>query len=179
MISPGETVEIPAHAKEADRTVHEVELTVVIGKKARNVPKARAYEYVFGYTLGIDMTILEKEPKGERSRRKSHDTFAPIGPVVVTADELGDPHNLNIKLWANGELRQNDNTGTMDLKVDDLIEYASSVMTLHPGDLIMTGSPGGAKQVHDGDKLVAELEKVGRFEVDVRALARTAVGSAR
>jgi 2-keto-4-pentenoate hydratase/2-oxohepta-3-ene-1,7-dioic acid hydratase in catechol pathway len=161
VIGPGNNIRLPYLDK---RTDQEAELTVVIGRTARNVPAAEALAYVFGYTCGLDITVRSTE---DRSTRKSFDTFTPLGPWVVTADEVGDPQNLELSCWVNGELRQHANTGDLIFNVAELIAYASSVMTLWPGDVILTGTPAGVGPIANGDRLVVEIEKVGRLEVGV------------
>jgi len=161
VIGPGDAIRLPYLDK---RTDQEAELTVVIGRTARNVPVANALGYVFGYTCGLDITVRSTE---DRSTRKSFDTFTPLGPWIVTPDEVGDPQNLELNCWVNGELRQHVNTGDLIFNVAELIAYTSSVMTLWPGDVILTGTPAGVGPIANGDRLVVEIEKVGRLEVGV------------
>ena len=137
IVGPEATIELPFPDR---RTDHEVELGVVIGRTARNVAMADAMAHVFGYTGVMDVTVRGDE---DRSTRKSFDTFTPVGPVLVTADEIPDPHVLDLQLWVNGERRQHGNTRDMIWNVPRLIEYASHVMTLNPGDLLSTGTPDG------------------------------------
>ena len=147
------------------RNDHEVELAVVIGKRANNVSRAEALKYVAGYTIGLDLTIRGPE---ERSLRKSADTYAVLGPWLVTADEISNPGNLNLKISVNGEERQNSNTRYMILGVPELIEFAAAFYTLHPGDVIMTGTPEGVSPIQPGDNILATIEKIGTMEVKVR-----------
>ncbi len=161
LIGPGATIALPFPDR---RTDHEVELGIVIGKTARNVKAAEAMAYVFGYTGVMDITVRGDE---DRSTRKSFDTFTPVGPVVVTADEIPDPHNLQLKLWVNGELKQDGNTRDMIWNVPKLIEYTSHVMTLYPGDLFSTGTPEGVGALKAGDEVTIEIERVGRMSVTV------------
>ncbi len=163
IIGPGATIELPFPDR---RTDHEVELGVVIGKNARNVKAADAMDYVFGYTGVLDITVRGDE---DRSTRKSFDTFTPVGPVLVTRDEIPDPHDLRLRLWVNGELRQNGNTRDMIWNIPRLIEYASHVMTLYPGDLFSTGTPDGVGPIKPGDEITIEVEQVGRMSVRVAA----------
>ena len=163
IIGPGATIELPFPDR---RTDHEVELGVVIGKTARNVKAADAMAYVFGYTGVLDITVRGDE---DRSTRKSFDSFTPVGPVLVTAEEIPDPHNLQLKLWVNGELRQNGNTKDMIWNIPKLIEYASHVMTLYPGDLFSTGTPDGVGPLKPGDEVANEIERIGRMSVGVKA----------
>ena len=120
--------------------------------------------YVFGYTGVIDITVRGGE---DRSTRKSFDTFTPLGPVLVTADEIPDPHNLKLQLWVNGEQRQNGNSRDMIWNIPKLIEYASHVMTLHPGDVFSTGTPDGVGPLKSGDEVTIDIERVGRMSVKV------------
>jgi 2-keto-4-pentenoate hydratase/2-oxohepta-3-ene-1,7-dioic acid hydratase in catechol pathway len=161
VVGPGATVELPFPDR---RTDHEVELGVVIGRTARDVAAADAMRYVFGYTGVMDITVRGEE---DRSTRKSFDTFTPVGPVLVTADEIPDPHGLQLQLWVNGERRQNGNTRDMIWNVPRLIEYASHVMTLHPGDLFSTGTPEGVGPLTPGDEVTLEIERIGRMSVRV------------
>jgi 2-keto-4-pentenoate hydratase/2-oxohepta-3-ene-1,7-dioic acid hydratase in catechol pathway len=161
IVGPGATVELPFPER---RTDHEVELGVVIGRTARNVPIGDAMGYVFGYTGVMDVTVRGDE---DRSTRKSFDTFTPVGPVLVTADEIPDPHALQLQLWVNGERRQNGNTRDMIWNVPKLVEYASHVMTLNPGDLLSTGTPDGVGPLRPGDEVTMEVERVGRLSVRV------------
>jgi 2-keto-4-pentenoate hydratase/2-oxohepta-3-ene-1,7-dioic acid hydratase in catechol pathway len=148
------------------RNDHEVELAVVIGKTANNVARADALNYVAGYAIGLDVTIRGPE---ERSLRKSADSYAILGPWLVTADEIANPGNLNLKISVNGEERQNSNTKYMILGVPELIEFASAFYTLNPGDVIMTGTPEGVSPIQPGDNILATIEKIGSMEVQVRA----------
>lgn len=161
VIGPGGTIELPFPDR---RTDHEVELGFVIGKTARNVKIADAMSYVFGYTGVMDITVRGGE---DRSTRKSFDSFTPLGPVLVTADEIPDPHNIQLKLWVNGELRQNGNTKDMIWNIPKLIEYASHVMTLYPGDVFSTGTPDGVGPLKAGDEVAIEIERIGRMSVKV------------
>lgn len=161
VLSPGGVVELPYTDV---RTDQEGELAVVIGKRARNVAAADALDYVFGYSCVLDITTRSTE---DRSTRKSYDTFTPLGPLVVTPDEVGDPDDLRLRCWVGGTLRQDANTSSMIYGVQRLIEYASSVMTLVPGDVIATGTPEGVGPISDGDSIVVEIEKVGRLAVTV------------
>ncbi|MES2399438.1 MAG: fumarylacetoacetate hydrolase family protein [Pseudomonadota bacterium] len=150
------------------RTDHEVELVIVIGKTCKNVSRSDALSYVAGYSVGLDMTIRGPE---ERSFRKSPDTYTVLGPWLVTADEVSAPGNLEMGLLVNGETRQKTNTGQLILGVEALIELASKFYTLHPGDLIFTGTPEGVGPVQPGDRIHAFIEGVGQLEVEVRGEA--------
>ncbi len=148
---------------------YEAELAVVIGKEARSVSADRAMEYVAGYTIMNDVTARDLQ-KRERQwvRAKGLDTFAPCGPWLVTTDEIADPHNLDIELVVNGEVRQNSNTGDLIFKIPQLIEFISQDMTLKAGDIISTGTPSGVGVymnppvfLKDGDRIDITIEGVG------------------
>ena len=161
IVGPGAAIRLPWPER---RTDHEVELGVVIGRTARNVPASQAMRHVFGYTGLLDITVRGDE---DRSTRKSFDTFTPLGPHLVTADEVADPGALRLRLWLNGELRQDGNTGDMIWGIPRLVEYASRVMTLHPGDLIATGTPEGVSPLSPGDEVRIEIEQIGGLTVHV------------
>lgn len=146
------------------RTDHEIELAVVMGRKAFRVSEADALDYVAGYTIGLDMTIRGPE---ERSYRKSLDTFSVLGPWVVTADEIRDPNNLDFELTIAGEIRQKSNTNMLIYNVQKLIALASRAYTLYPGDVIMTGTPEGVAPVLDGDVMHATIAGIGSMDVKV------------
>jgi 2-keto-4-pentenoate hydratase/2-oxohepta-3-ene-1,7-dioic acid hydratase in catechol pathway len=152
------------------RTDHEVELALVIGKEARNVPAAEALDHVAGYTIGLDVTIRGSE---DRSFRKSPDTYSVLGPWLVTADEIPDPGSLDLQISVNGEQRQKSNTRYLILGVPELIELASSFYTLYPGDVIYTGTPEGVSPIEPGDRIVATIHRIGTMEVAVRAAEGT------
>jgi 2-keto-4-pentenoate hydratase/2-oxohepta-3-ene-1,7-dioic acid hydratase in catechol pathway len=145
------------------RNDHEVELALVIGKAGNKIPREKALEHVCAYAIGLDMTVRGPELQ---CFRKSIDTYAVLGPWLVTPDELGDPNNLDLSITVNGELRQSSNTQYLVYDVERLIEFGSSMYTLHPGDIIMTGTPAGVSPVKPGDTLHAYVEGVG--EADVR-----------
>jgi 2-keto-4-pentenoate hydratase/2-oxohepta-3-ene-1,7-dioic acid hydratase in catechol pathway len=163
LVGPGEGI---ALRKPDRRNDHEVELAVVIGKRANNVSRADALKYVAGYAIGLDITIRGPE---ERSLRKSPDSYTVLGPWLVTADEIPNPGELNLSISVNGETRQNSNTKYMILGVPELIEFASAFYTLNPGDIMITGTPEGVSPIQSGDTVVASIEKIGSMEVKVRA----------
>lgn len=148
------------------RNDHEIELGVVIGKKANCVSRDRALEHVAGYAIALDMTVRGTE---ERSMRKSIDSYSVLGPWLVTADEIPDPGALDLELRINGEVRQHSNTRNLIFDVPKLIELASSFYTLHPGDIIMTGTPDGVGRVAPGDRIEACIQTIGSMAVAVRA----------
>lgn len=148
---------------------YEAELAVVIGRRGRDIPKARAYDYVFGYTVLNDITARDLQKKHMQwFKGKSLDTFAPIGPWIVHKSALANPHALRIALRVNGETRQSASTDDMVFRIEDLIEALSAGMTLEPGDIIATGTPSGVAAGADpprwlqaGDVVEAEVEGIG------------------
>ncbi|ROS44284.1 2-keto-4-pentenoate hydratase/2-oxohepta-3-ene-1,7-dioic acid hydratase in catechol pathway [Amycolatopsis thermoflava] len=158
---PSGTVRLPYHDRRFDQ---EGELAVVIGRTASHVPEDRAADHIFGYTCLLDMTMRGGE---DRSTRKSFDTFTPMGPYLVTPDEVGPVDDLELRCWVNGRLRQRAALKDLIWNVPRLIAYISSVMELHPGDVIATGTPAGVGEVHDGDHIAVEITRVGRLEVGV------------
>lgn len=163
----------------------ETELAVVIGKRGRNIQAENAYDYVFGYTILNDVSErglnsrIENRTKREMDgffdwlAGKWFDGFAPCGPWIVTADEIDDPHNLEIKLTVNGKTRQQGNTTDMLFRIPEQIAFISSIMTLEPGDIISTGTPvgagvGGVASLQDGDEMVCEIEGIGTLSNKVR-----------
>jgi 2-keto-4-pentenoate hydratase/2-oxohepta-3-ene-1,7-dioic acid hydratase in catechol pathway len=144
---------------------HECELALIIGKTGRHIPVERALDHVFGYSCLMDITVRGKE---ERVMRKSYDTFTPIGPALVTADEVGDTGNLDMKLWVDDSLRQHATTRDLIVDIPNMVALASSVSTLEPGDVIATGTPEGVGPIRDGETVTIEIERVGRMTVPVR-----------
>ena len=153
LVGPGEGVALRHLDRRND---HEVELAVVMGKQGR----------VAAYSIALDITIRGTE---DRSFRKSPDSYTVLGPWLVTPDEVPEPGNLALEIAVNGETRQKSNTKFMILGVPELIEMASSFYTLHPGDIISTGTPEGVSPIVPGDAIVARIEKIGCMEVKVRA----------
>jgi 2-keto-4-pentenoate hydratase/2-oxohepta-3-ene-1,7-dioic acid hydratase in catechol pathway len=171
VVGPEENIIIPA---DAETIFPELELCVVIGKQARHLPKERAFEAIFGYTIMLDVTARGygsgKGLPGTRCVRKGFETFAPIGPWIATKDEIADPHNLWMKLWVNGELRQSARTDAMVNDIATLVSYLSRVTTLYPGDLITTGNPDSPEfqqKLEPGDMLKAEIEGIGAMNLGV------------
>jgi 2-keto-4-pentenoate hydratase/2-oxohepta-3-ene-1,7-dioic acid hydratase in catechol pathway len=142
----------------------EGELAAVIGRTARCVPVAEALDFVAGYTCCLDITMRGGE---DRSTRKSFDTFTPVGPQLVTPDEVDDVSKLQLRTTVNGALRQDTDIGDLIWNVPQLVSYASSVMTLHPGDIITTGTPAGVGQIGDGDVVSVDIDCVGALSVSV------------
>ena len=159
LVGPGEGI---ALRKLDRRNDHEVELAVVIGREAKDVSRGDALGHVAGYAIGLDITIRGPE---ERSLRKSPDSYAVLGPWLVTPDEIANPGNLDLRIAVNGEERQNSNTRYLILGVAELIEYASSFYTLYPGDIIITGTPEGVSPIQPGDVISAYVERIGTMEV--------------
>ena len=168
LVGPGEGVVIRRPDR---RTDHEVELVIVVGRKADRVSRADAMQHVAGYAIGLDISIRGSE---DRSFRKSPDTYSVLGPWLVTADEIPNPGSLDLQITVNGEVRQQSNTRLMILGVAELIEMASSMYTLHPGDLIFTGTPEGVSPIHPGDSILATIADIGSMAVAVRAGRPTA-----
>jgi len=162
LVGPGEGVQLVHTDRRND---HEVELAVVIGARARNVSAAEALGCVAGYCIGLDMTIRGPE---ERSLRKSPDSYTVLGPWLVTADEVRDPGNLALRITVNGATRQDAHTSDLILGVAELIAWGSSFYTLHPGDVILTGTPQGVGPVRPGDVMLATIERIGTMRVEVR-----------
>lgn len=161
-----DAIEIPINSTEVD---FEAELAFVIGKEAKHVSEEEAIEYVFGYTIMNDISARDLQfQDGQWSRGKTADTFAPFGPVIVTKDEVGDPHNLAISLELNGEIMQDSNTSNLIFTVPKIISFLSQSMTLMPGDLIATGTPPGVGMgrnpkiwLKNGDRMNVSIEKIG------------------
>lgn len=169
---PGGPVRRPAYTAELD---YEGELAVVIGRRARAVPEARALEHVFGYAVVDDVTARDRQRAEPRwVRAKGGDTFAPLGPWVTTADEVPDPQDLEIRTTVNGEPRQRGSTRDMIFGVAELIAYLSAQFTLDPGDVICTGTPAGVGAartpqafLQPGDRVRVEISGLGAIEHEV------------
>ncbi|XP_018561813.1 fumarylacetoacetate hydrolase domain-containing protein 2-like [Anoplophora glabripennis] len=169
IIGPYDVVKKPLASEAVD---WEVELVVVIGKKAQNVRAENALDYVFGYTATQDLTAKDWITRngGQMLLCKNMDNFCPLGPCVITKDEIPDPHNIRVKTWVNGVLKQDGNTVEMVHRIHRIIEYLSRAMTLLPGDIICTGTPSGVgatqyppQYLQKGDLLESEVEKIGRM----------------
>ena len=181
VIGPQDPIIISKNATSID---WEAELCAVIGKRGKYIPASQALDYVAGYTIfndvsERDLTIENRAVASDRDKffawlnGKWVDSFAPTGPCVVTKDEVGDPQNLNIALWVNGQQKQNTNTRDMIDSVVTLIEYLSKVVTLEPGDIIATGTPSGVgfpkgEKLNNGDVVEIEIEKIGRLTNPVK-----------
>jgi 2,4-diketo-3-deoxy-L-fuconate hydrolase len=157
--SEGVTIRFPNR-----RNDHEAELGIVIGRPCSNVSEEKAYDYVAGYALALDMVVRGPE---DRSFRKSIDSYSVLGPWLVSADEIPDPQNLDLELRVNGQVRQKSNTREMIMNIREQIAFASTFYTLLPGDIIMTGTCEGVGPVKDGDVMDVEIERIGRMRVPV------------
>jgi len=163
LVGPGEGV---ARRFPDRRIDHEAEIVVVIGKQGTNIPRARAFDHIAGYTMGLDMSIRGTE---DRSLRKSVDSFSVVGPWLVTKDEIANPDNLDFELRVNGEMRQSSNTKYLIFDIAKQIEYASSFYTLYPGDILLTGTPEGVGPVAPGDVITMSADGLGEMRVEVHA----------
>ena len=176
LIGSGDVIRIPEGAVQID---YEVELAVVIGKKAKYVSESNALNYVLGYCNANDVSARDLQMRTSQwLLGKTLDSFCPLGPYLVTADEVADPQNLHTRSWLNGELRQNSNTADMVFTVAQIISYASQLMTLKPGDVILTGTPEGVilgtqekVWMQPGDEVTV---KVGNFGTLVNTLVADA-----
>ena len=168
LVGHGDHVKLPRESNQVD---FEGELVVVIGRSGRRITRDRAMDHVFGYTIGHDVSARDWQKNKEGKQwllGKSFDGFAPIGPTIVTKDEIADPHALRIQTRLNGEVMQDSNTSEMIFRIDELIEYVSQVTTLEPGDLIFTGPPAGVgvartpqRFLRLGDVVEIEIETLG------------------
>ncbi|WP_346427650.1 fumarylacetoacetate hydrolase family protein [Gracilibacillus sp. YIM 98692] len=164
-------------SSETNKLDYEVELAVVIGEKASKVPQELAMDYIAGYTIGNDTSARDLQKRTVQwLQGKSLDHTTPIGPWLVTADELTDPSQLKIQSYVNGELRQSSNTKHLIFNIPHLISFISNLMTLEPGDIILTGTPDGVGMamdppqfLQDGDKVTMEIEQIGKLENNVRS----------
>ena len=168
IIGPGDTIILPKISKLVD---FECELCAVIGKRARRVTEAEALNYVFGYTICWD--ISQRDPWGlsrqnTRNIRKGFDTFAGLGPWIVTRDEIDEPQNLTITVEQNGKPAMTAHTSDMICGLREHIRFLTSVLTLRPGELITTGTPAGVRKLIDGDHLKGSIEKIGAMELNVK-----------
>ncbi len=169
VIGPGETIHRPRVSEKLD---YEGELGIVIGKQCRQVTQEQAKDVIAGYTVVNDVSVRDWQMRSHTwTLGKSFDTHGPTGPWIVTADEIGDPHQLDIKTWVNEEQRQSSNTRELIFNCFFLVEYLSIVMTLEPGDIIATGTSSGVGvkmkprgYMKPGDKVRVEIEKIGSLE---------------
>jgi len=174
IIGPHDVIKLPKSSNEVD---YEVELVIVIGKIAKNVSLENALEYIFGYTIGHDVSARDlqlRKTGGQWIAGKTFDTFAPIGPFICSKDEIENVHQLGIRLNLNGQIMQNSNTSQLSFKIPDIVSYLSSIMTLKPGDIIFTGTPSGvgfARKppifLKHGDKVTCEIDNLGSLSNNV------------
>jgi 2-keto-4-pentenoate hydratase/2-oxohepta-3-ene-1,7-dioic acid hydratase in catechol pathway len=167
IIGPNDTIVLPK--AKARIFEHEAELAVIIGKKTKNVKKEEAFDSVFGYTTIMDVSGRQVPDAGGFWPQKSFDTFGPMGPVLVTKDEIPDPYDLDIKLWVDDVLRQDYNTDDMSHDISDKISFLSDICTLNPGDVMACGTNHhGLGPLQDGEKVVIEIEKIGKMTLFVK-----------
>lgn len=174
--NPGERIPWPAYSREID---YEIELAIVIGKRAKGLSPEEARDVIFGYTIANDVSARSVTHAEGRAPRpwdefydwlhgKWADGFCPLGPVIVTADEIGDPNRLNLELTVNGKIRQQANTGWMIFDVYEIVSFLSQLMTLTPGDIIATGTPSGVgmadgNYLHEGDVITCRIDGIGEL----------------
>jgi 2-keto-4-pentenoate hydratase/2-oxohepta-3-ene-1,7-dioic acid hydratase in catechol pathway len=163
LLDPEEAIVLPAASERVD---YEAELAVVIGKTCRKVSTEESASYILGYTCANDVTARDLQQRdGQWTRAKSFDTFLPLGPYIENAV---DPFDLGVCLYLNGALKQKSSTANLIFSVYELVSFISGVMTLNPGDVILTGTPGGVGQLTAGDQVVVEISGIGRLSNAVR-----------
>jgi 2-keto-4-pentenoate hydratase/2-oxohepta-3-ene-1,7-dioic acid hydratase in catechol pathway len=182
LIGQDATILLPSVSSEVD---YEAELVVVIGTGGRDIERGDAWRHVAGYTIGHDVSARDwqlNKPGKQWMAGKTFDTFAPVGPVLVTTDEIPDPHALGIRLRLNGRTMQDSNTSQLVFQIDEVIAYLSQIFTLEPGDLIFTGTPPGVGMARkppvwlkDGDVVEVEIDGLGTLRNPVARRALTAV----
>lgn len=171
---PGSVIHLP---RVSDKLDYEGELAVVIGRRCRHVPKSRAAEVIGGYTIAHDVSVRDWQRRVPTfTMGKSFDTHCPLGPCIVTADDIGEPHGLELQTWVNGEPRQHSNTRELLFDCFELVEHLSTAFTLEPGDVISTGTPGGVgaamkppKFLKVGDVVKISIDQIGTLENSVIA----------
>jgi len=179
LVGPGEPIVIPSHIREYkfdnERVDPECELAIVIGRKGRHIPEKDAFDYVLGYTCFNDVSQrnIQKSDASGWFRGKSFDTFGPIGPVIVSHNDIGDPQSLRVSCKINGVVNQSGNTRDMIFSIPVLISFISRQFTLEEGDIIATGTPAGIRAIVPGDTVEVEVEKIGVLKNPV--IAETAV----
>ena len=179
IIGPDDPILLPAVSKEVD---YEAELAFIMARRGRHIPKAQALEFVAGYTILHDVSARDyqiRKPGGQWMSGKTFDTFAPMGPALVTAEEIPDPHVLDITCRVSGELLQSSNTKHLIFSIPDIVAYCSHIFTLEPGDVIATGTPGGVgftrkppRFLKEGDVAVLEIQGIGLLQNPVRLDSR-------
>lgn len=175
IIGEGDSIEIPINSNQVD---YEAEFAIVIGKEGKSIQEEEAYKYIFGYTIMNDVSARDQQfSDGQWSRGKSADTFAPIGPSIVTKNEISDPHNLNISLALNGTVMQDSNTSNLIFNIPYIISYLSQSITLKPGDIIATGTPPGVGMgrkpkvwLKDKDEISITIEGIGTLHNRVKEI---------
>lgn len=163
LVGPGSLIRLGDPTRRHDP---EAELGVVIGRRGRNIPQADALQYVAGYAVAVDAVVRGPE---ERSLRKSIDTYSVLGPWLVTRDEIPDPGVLDLYLSINGKEKQRSNTRHLIWSVPKLIAFASAYYTLHPGDIIMSGTPEGVSEIVPGDRVVVGVQDIGEMTLLIEA----------
>jgi 2-keto-4-pentenoate hydratase/2-oxohepta-3-ene-1,7-dioic acid hydratase in catechol pathway len=166
---PYDTINLPSVSAALD---YEAELVVIIGKRCKHVPKERAHEVIAGYCVGNDVSVRDWQMRAQTMQiGKSFDTHGPIGPCMVTPDEVGDPHTLDIRCWVNGELRQDSNTKHLIFNCYDAVAHLSQAFTLDAGDVLFMGTPSGVgaamkppRFLKDGDVVKVEIDRLGYIE---------------
>lgn len=166
IVGPQDDIVLPPEVLAAGQEIHhEAELVVVIGRGGSHIPEESALSHVFGYTIGLDITV--RSP-ADRSRRKSYDSFSPLGPWLTTSDEAGDATSFDVELTCGGELRQKVSTSAFIVPVPAIVSYASRMMTLVPGDVLFTGAPPGVAPIKPGDVLTTRISRLGGMQLHVR-----------
>lgn len=166
IVGPHDDIVLPPDVVAAGQEIHhESELVIVVGAGGRDISEDDALQHVLGYTIGLDITVRSA---GDRSRRKSYDSFSPLGPWLTTSDEAGSPDDFDIELTCSGELRQKVNTSTFITRVPTIVSYASQLMTLLPGDVLFTGAPPGVGPIRAGDVLDTRISRLGSMQLHVR-----------
>ncbi|MDL4821795.1 fumarylacetoacetate hydrolase family protein [Actinomadura opuntiae] len=163
LLDPEGTVRLPYTDRRFD---HEGEFALIVGRSASHIEPGRALDHIFGFTGLMDITMRGGE---DRSTRKSFDTFTPLGPWIVTPEELGSPADVDLELKVNGRLRQKANTRDLIWSAARFLAYASSVTVLHPGDVVTTGTPAGVAPIEDGDTVELTIARIGTLRVEVSA----------
>lgn len=175
IIGPGDPILLPAVSKEVD---YEAELAFIIARPGRHISKAQALDHVAGYTVFHDVSARDyqiRKPGGQWMSGKTFDTFAPMGPALVTQEDIPDPHVLDIRCTVSGEVLQSSNTKHLIFSIPDIVAYCSHIFTLEPGDVVATGTPGGVgfarkppRFLRDGDVAVLEIQGIGALRNPVR-----------
>jgi 2,4-didehydro-3-deoxy-L-rhamnonate hydrolase len=163
LVGPSEGVEIRFPDR---RNEHEVELCMIFGKQGSDIPRDKALDYIVGYAIGLDMTARGQE---DRSFRKSIDSYSVLGPWMVTADEIPDPDNVPLRIFVNGDKKQESNTKALIYDCKKLIEWGSTFYSFYPGDVLYTGTPEGVSPVKPGDTMRAVIDPIGEMTIAVRA----------